>query len=194
MDRKQEIVEMTIELIQTMGYGNLSFKDLSDRLGIAKASIHHHFAKKEDLGLAVCNQMVEIMTGVTAKFDECGNSSFGKLEMFFSMLATQWDNCQKTCPIGSLQNDFYKLSEDMKICLQKVEDIQLDFFTKILTEGRELKEISFQGPAADQALIIAFSLKGAIQSARLRGSDIIIRSFAQLKLSLQPLPSASKIN
>ncbi|HIE19064.1 TPA: TetR/AcrR family transcriptional regulator, partial [Candidatus Bathyarchaeota archaeon] len=36
-----------------MGYGGFSYSDLSKALGITKASIHHHFPSKEELGLAV---------------------------------------------------------------------------------------------------------------------------------------------
>ena len=34
------------EMIQTKGYDSFSYNDLSLRLGIRKASIHHHFPKK----------------------------------------------------------------------------------------------------------------------------------------------------
>ena len=49
MDRKEQILEVATELVQTRGYSAFSYQDLSDRLGITKASIHHHFPSKEEI-------------------------------------------------------------------------------------------------------------------------------------------------
>ena len=56
MTRKDQILEVATELVQTRGYNAFSYQDLSDRLGITKASIHHHFPSKEDLGIAVAEK------------------------------------------------------------------------------------------------------------------------------------------
>ncbi len=40
-------------LMRTRGYAAFSYADLSERIGIRKASIHHHFPTKEDLGNAL---------------------------------------------------------------------------------------------------------------------------------------------
>ena len=52
-DRKHDILLAAQDLLQTRGYAGFSYQDLSDRLGIAKPSIHHHFATKEALALAL---------------------------------------------------------------------------------------------------------------------------------------------
>ena len=49
-------MEVATELVQTRGYSAFSYQDLSNRLGITKASIHHHFPSKAGLGLAVAEQ------------------------------------------------------------------------------------------------------------------------------------------
>ncbi len=56
MDRKEQILEVATELVQTRSYSAFSYQDLSDRLGITKASIHYHFRTKEDLGTAVAEK------------------------------------------------------------------------------------------------------------------------------------------
>ena len=45
MTRKDQILEVATELVQTRGYSAFSYQDLSDRLGITKASLHHHFPR-----------------------------------------------------------------------------------------------------------------------------------------------------
>jgi len=55
MDRKQQILEKASELLMTRSYSSFSYKDLSEALGITKASIHHHYESKEVLGLALAD-------------------------------------------------------------------------------------------------------------------------------------------
>jgi len=45
-------VDLAEALIQSRGYSAFSYQDISDRLGIRKASIHYHFPSKTDLGVA----------------------------------------------------------------------------------------------------------------------------------------------
>ena len=40
-------------LVRTRGYAGFSYADLGQAVGIRKASIHHHFSAKEDLGAAL---------------------------------------------------------------------------------------------------------------------------------------------
>ena len=70
MDRKQQILEIGLELLQTRGYASFSYADLSERLGITKASIHHHFPSKEDLGVALAQRYFEIVRQTLEEADE----------------------------------------------------------------------------------------------------------------------------
>ena len=55
----EQILDLAEMLIQTRGYSAFSYQDISDALGITKASIHYHFASKTDLGIAVVDRYVE---------------------------------------------------------------------------------------------------------------------------------------
>ena len=48
----EDILDRAEALIQTRGYSAFSYQDISDTLGIRKASIHYHFPSKTDLGVA----------------------------------------------------------------------------------------------------------------------------------------------
>src|ERR1700676_5055278 len=55
----EQILDLAEILIQTRGYSAFSYQDISDALGMTKASIHYHFASKTDLGIAVVDRYVE---------------------------------------------------------------------------------------------------------------------------------------
>ncbi|WP_298839934.1 TetR/AcrR family transcriptional regulator [uncultured Roseobacter sp.] len=42
--------------VRSGGYNAVSFRDLADALGIKSASVHYHFRKKEDLGVALVDR------------------------------------------------------------------------------------------------------------------------------------------
>ena len=42
-------MDVAQDLIQRRGVNGMSFQDISDAVEIRKASIHHHFASKQDL-------------------------------------------------------------------------------------------------------------------------------------------------
>jgi TetR/AcrR family transcriptional repressor of nem operon len=58
-ERKKEILEVAAELLQTHSFGSFSYADLSERLAISKASIHHHFATKQELTRALVERYRE---------------------------------------------------------------------------------------------------------------------------------------
>ena len=47
---KETLLKEAEALVRTRGYAAFSYADLSKRVGIRKASIHHHFPTKEALG------------------------------------------------------------------------------------------------------------------------------------------------
>ena len=57
------LMETATGLVRRQGYSAFSYADLSAAVGIRKASIHHHFPSKEDLGEAVVDSY-------TASFSE----------------------------------------------------------------------------------------------------------------------------
>ena len=48
-DTREKILDVAEEFVQTVGLNAMSYKHISDAVGIRKASIHHHFPKKENL-------------------------------------------------------------------------------------------------------------------------------------------------
>lgn len=57
-NRKKQIVDLALKLIQQKGFVAFSYDDISKQLGVTKASIHYHFEKKEDLGVAVTERIL----------------------------------------------------------------------------------------------------------------------------------------
>ena len=53
MDTKTALMDAAEQQLRKNGYNAISFRDLAQAQGIKSASVHYHFPKKEDLGLAL---------------------------------------------------------------------------------------------------------------------------------------------
>ena len=53
-----QILASARNFIVTGGYNGFSYADIAGEVGIRKASIHHHFPSKTDLGIAVVDRYI----------------------------------------------------------------------------------------------------------------------------------------
>lgn len=58
-DKKQELINKSIELFNARGFHEVSIKDISDALGISPGNFTYHFTRKTDLLAAIQQQMLE---------------------------------------------------------------------------------------------------------------------------------------
>ena len=66
--RKAEIVRTATEILASAGYQGTSLEEVAERTDIAKATLYHYFASKDDLVLAALESLaVEVMTRLSAR-------------------------------------------------------------------------------------------------------------------------------
>ena len=53
MDRANTILDIAERRMRQTGYNAVSYRDIASEIGIKSASLHYHFPKKEDLGIAL---------------------------------------------------------------------------------------------------------------------------------------------
>src|SRR5271170_1356489 len=58
-DTRSHILHEAEVLIRTRGYSAFSYADLAERMSITKASIHYHFATKEELIVVLVREYIE---------------------------------------------------------------------------------------------------------------------------------------
>lgn len=183
-NRKEQIIKLALELIQTKGFDSFSYQDLAHELGITKASIHHHFPKKEDLGVALCQAIQTWHELEFARVRSYSGTTVEKLELYISSLLSYACGKNKVCPLSSLQADITSLPQSMQPALKKLDDHELNFITELLEQGRINHELNFVGSVRDQAIVFVLACKGALQYSRIHGSDIFESAMQQMKLTL----------
>ena len=84
-----KLIGEAAQLIMRGGYNGFSYADLSDRFGIRKASIHHHFPSKVDLVVAVVEQARAAIRGQIAALEEGSPRAMEQLLTYTGF----WERC-----------------------------------------------------------------------------------------------------
>ncbi len=181
MNTRDTILDHADTLIQNVGYKGFSYADLSKHLGITKASIHHYFPTKEDLGVAYCERKIAAL----AQFRDNLAAMNTAPEKFNAYLDT-FKSCQggKMCGINAMQSDVGDMSDTLIRKVRAVTEMELEILTEILTEGRVKEEMSFIVPPYEQAVILSSALKGALLLGRIKRDESFERLCASIRQSL----------
>ena len=181
MNTKQQIVELSADMLRSSGFGGFSYLDISRKLSITKASVHHHYPKKQDLGLALCEWSHRWLKQGFEHFDEHGVSSWDKLERYLRAALKHSLSDQKMCPISAFYSDLAKLSPDMKDALMALDDYELDWVEKVMVQGIESGDFQQQEEPRALAALFIFSCKGALYYSRLHGKDLFHQTMKQFE-------------
>ena len=184
-DRKEQILDVAGELVQTRSFSAFSYQDLSDRIGISKASIHHHFPSKHDLGKALAARYrasyKNALEGISAR---CTNS-WDQLDEYLDMVTAVMRSGTKICPIGSLQAEHNVITREMQEEVHGLCRTIQSWLAGVLAEGRKKGGMVFPGTPEDQAALIYSAIQGALQNARAEGPKQFTTVVRQLKASLK---------
>lgn len=170
-DRKGQIIQVATDFIKKYGYDSFSYKDLSEAVGITKATLHHHFAKKEDLGVAVLQVIKDQLAYLRQKTFEIEDSK-KRLYFFFTSLKGTIEK-NDICPISSMQAEFNVIPDSLKNMIAEISSFEVELLTDILTEGKEDGSFEYDDAPKETALIMMTSYKGAIMYSRTMDTPVL---------------------
>ena len=185
LDRKEQILDVAGELLQTRSFSAFSYQDISDRIGISKASIHHHFPTKEDLGKALAVKYRISQKNALEEISQKYHRPWDKLDAYIALTTEIVKSGNKICPLGSLQAEHNLISTDMQDELNGLCNFIQTWLAGVLADGRNKGVMAFPGTPEDQAALLHAAIQGALQNARAEGPrqfSIVIR---QLKESMK---------
>jgi len=185
-DRKQEILEITAELMQKRTFSAFSFQDIADRLGISKAAIHSHYRTKELLGVALLEKYYDELDQVHRDIDSAGGNAWDKFDAYVASDKRYIVDENKVCPVTVLQLETNVIPESLQKGVTRIYKKNNQWLAKLLSQGVEQGQMSFQGSSEGQAALIIGALIGAFLNSRAEGSDIFDTIVEQLKNSMKP--------
>ena len=167
-DTKTALLDCAQDLIQRVGVNAMSYKDLADKVGIRKASIHYHFPKKDDLIQCLLSRCHENYSCDYGQIANCDKSAPEKFMLIADMFAESLKN-NKMCLVGMLSVEHATLSDEVKSSIVNNISDSLALFSRIAQQGIEEGSIK---PDADSGLVahgLLSMLLGAQVIARCTG-------------------------
>ncbi len=185
MTRKDQILEVATELVQTRGYSAFSYQDLSARLGITKASIHHHFPSKGDLGRAVAEKYNADVRAALAEAKRKSDDPRVQLEGYVQFVLGIIKTHDRICAAGSVQSEINVVPTAMGESMCALVKSVIAWISGVIENGRDLGTMDFPGTPDDQAAMIFCAAQGAMQYGRANGEKKAGQVMGQIKAGLR---------
>jgi TetR/AcrR family transcriptional repressor of nem operon len=164
------VVEAATSVVQTRGYNGFSYADIADMVGIRKASLHHHFPGKADLGHEVASRYRRAFGEALADIESATNDPIERLERYVELYARQLSDHGRMCLCGMLAAEYATLPVPVQDEVRAFFDDQRAWLARVLREDRR--------PTADarrMADLFLAGLEGALLVARTDGSTARFR-------------------
>jgi TetR/AcrR family transcriptional repressor of nem operon len=170
-DTKTLILDTAQELIQRLGVNGMSYQDISQVVGIRKASIHTHFPTKDDLVATLLDRYNAYFLRLVDSIIASSDSPEVKLQRYCGLFeATLSSGDQdKACLCGMLGAELATLKSPL---VERIRTFYQDNEARlavILNEGRQARCFRFTGDVQATATLIFSLLEGGILITRAHG-------------------------
>lgn len=162
------ILDAAERLLQVRGFNAFSYADVSEAVGIRKASLHHHFAGKTDLGLALVDRYRRTFMASLERIESASGDPVERLERYIGLYRSVLSK-RRMCMCGMLAADIATLPEPMRESVARFFAENEAWLARVLSTGRKRGGLRFDGSAASMAAFFVSVLEGAMLVSRGRG-------------------------
>lgn len=165
--KANEIISYTRQLLTCGGYRSFSFADISEKVNIRKASIHHHFPSKADLvKVVVTGYREEARAGMQAMSRQINNPA-AELQAY----ADYWATCIREgsspfCICALLAVELPTLPPEVASEVTGHFTDLSDWLASLLRKGESEKRFQLRGTPENVANLLMATVHGAMLSAR----------------------------
>ncbi|MEA1830903.1 TetR/AcrR family transcriptional regulator [Methylobacterium durans] len=167
-DTRAELLAEAETLVRGRGYAGFSYADLSEAVGIRKASIHHHFRTKEDLGFA-------LMGAYEARYDAALGTivadhpdAIGRIEAYGRLYLGGVEQ-GLGCLCAALATEGDALPPRLREAVVGFFDRHIAWLEGVLRQGQADGSVRADLDTAAHARVVISTLEGALLMERLLG-------------------------
>lgn len=170
-DTRLRILDAAQSLIQRRGVNAMSFQDLSDAVGIRKASVHHHFATKGAMVSAVLTRYLETFDTAVDQLMCTSGSGRDKLEKYCGLFLNtlQSEEQDKGCLCGMLMVEMASLDASSLALVRRFLQGNTRRVEALLHAGVADGSVVVPGSVPHMARLIVAALEGSLLLSRCDG-------------------------
>jgi TetR/AcrR family transcriptional regulator, transcriptional repressor for nem operon len=180
----ERIVDEGRRLIMTRGYNGFSYADIAAAIGIRKASIHHHFAGKNDLATAVVEQSRAMIRAQVEQLADAEPDAVEQLRAY----AGYWERCiaddsAPFCVAAMLAAELPSLPEDVAMSVRAHFAELSGWLGHLLAAGVRQGSVTLVRSPEHEADAFMSAIYGAMLSARAFGDSARFISITETLLA-----------
>lgn len=170
MSTADKLIDEAGRLIVNAGYNGFSYAHLAERLGIRKASIHHHFPSKVDLVVAVVEQQRAAIREQIAALENEEPDAMAQLLAYVNY----WKRCiedqsEPFCLAGVLAVELPGLPEEVGVAVRGHFNDLGEWLKRVMALGVRQGAIQLELEPDTSAQFFQTTLYGAMVMARAYG-------------------------
>lgn len=177
-DTRDKILDVADDLVQRVGLNAMSYKHISDAVGIRKPSIHHHFPKKEDLVDELLERCAIVYGDKYRQIVESDGAAPEKLRQLAAVFEDGLANT-KICLVGSISTSKNTLHPNACMILEDTIKNTVSVYSQVFRQGRQEGSLQFTGSENDAAFAFFSFLVGAQTMARSYGGVVLFHQAAE---------------
>ncbi len=187
------ILDCAQSLIVAGGYNGFSYADIADQVGIRKASIHHHYATKDELvRLLVQRYRLAAETGL-ALLDQHVPDPLQRLDAYLGY----WRQCitdqsAPLCMCALLASEVPVLPEAVALEVRAYFKTLSAWLASTLASGADAKRLRLTRSPHIEAEAFMASVHGAMLAARAYGDPAAFALVTETLLDRLALPSRAR--
>ena len=165
---REKIITIAKDLIHRVGLNAMSYQHISDEVGIRKASIHHHFPKKENL---IDELLKDCQISYGENYKRIVGGSGTAPEKLRKLSAVFQDGLQKQelCLVGAISTNLNTLQEHSSQLLEETIRNTVDIFAIAFKQGLDENSLTYTGTPHELAHVFFSFLVGIQITARVYG-------------------------
>jgi len=188
-NKRQEILRCAHQLIVKGGYNGFSYADISEVVGIQKASIHHHFPTKANLVCALVSQYRETAQNGIAELERKVADPLGKLRAYLGY----WEKCLSDgsdpfCLCAQLASEATNLPQEITLEVRSHFRFLSSWLVSVFERGKKAGSIHLSHSPQVEAELLMALVHGAMLSARAYGDGKIFGVITQPALKAYAKP------
>ncbi|WP_064711621.1 TetR/AcrR family transcriptional regulator [Rhizobium bangladeshense] len=166
-----KILDIAQSLVVAGGYNGFSYADISDAIGIRKASIHHHFPAKAELVAVLVDRYTQQAAAGLQSLREQAASPADQLQFYIDYWRSCIENAsQPFCVCAMLASEMQMLPDEVASRVRAHFQGLAAWLTLVLQAGVEQGMFRLDKRPEEQAQMLMASVHGAMLSARALGN------------------------
>lgn len=157
-------------IVRKRGYAGFSYADLAEAVGIRKASIHHYFPTKEDLGAALVEAYRDRYENALAAIWEKSESGISRIEAYAGFYREGLRQGQG-CLCGVMACERGVLPERLQDAIARFFKEHLSWLERVLDAGIRSGTVRRDLEPSKEARLVLVTLQGALMLGHLSGRE-----------------------